>query len=349
MTLIAIVLIPATLKSTMRFAPLNVPLHRRIETAVIFLHVFNMFVIHVFSFLLPLILIFTRFYPLVIAYFIFLYYDWDTPAKGSRPSEWVRNWTFWKRFANYFPVKIVKTAEISPEHNYIFGSHPHGVISCGINAAVGTEGAGFSKTFPGIIPSLCTLNMNFLTPVMRLLITSLGYISVAKESIEYQLKRDTHGRAVVIVLGGAEEALDAHHDNFTLTLKSRKGFVKLALENGAHLVPVFSFGENDVYTQIRNERGSWIRTVQTKIKEILGFSPVLFLGRGIFNYSFGLLPYRKPINIVFGAPISVEKVEDPTREQVQELHEKYCEALTKLFDDNKTVYGISEDKKLTIV
>ncbi|TKR57494.1 hypothetical protein L596_030749 [Steinernema carpocapsae] len=117
----------------------------------------------------------------------------------------------------------------------------------------------------------------------------------------------------------------------------------------AHLVPVFSFGENDIYTQISNERGSWVRFIQTKIKEMIGFSPVLFSGRGIFNYSFGLLPHRVPLNIVFGAPIPVEKVEHPTREQVEELHEKYLEALTELFDNHKVAYGISEDKKLTIV
>ncbi|TKR57491.1 hypothetical protein L596_030747 [Steinernema carpocapsae] len=101
----------------------------------------------------------------------------------------------------------------------------------------------------------------------------------------------------------------------------------------AYLVPVFTFGENDVYTQVSNERGSWVRFIQTKIKEITGISPALFNGRGIFNYSFGLLPHRVPLNIVFGAPIPVEKVEHSTRKQVEELHKKYCEALTKLFDD----------------
>lgn len=51
--------------------------------------------------------------------------------------------------------------------------------------------------------------------------------------------------------GGAEEALDAHPGYHTLVLKSRKGFIKKALKTGAYLVPVYSFGENEVFEQVR--------------------------------------------------------------------------------------------------
>ncbi len=40
------------------------------------------------------------------------------------------------------------------------------------------------------------------------------------------------GNAVVIVIGGATEALDAHPGMFELTLKRRKGFIKMALKHG---------------------------------------------------------------------------------------------------------------------
>jgi hypothetical protein len=66
----------------------------------------------------------------------------------------------------------------------------------------------------------------------------------------------------------------------------------------ASLVPVFSFGETDVYTQIDNPEGSWLRWVQEKIRKRIGLAPPLFHGRGIFQYSFGILPFRKPISVV---------------------------------------------------
>lgn len=84
----------------------------------------------------------------------------------------------------------------------------------------------------------------------------------------------------------------------------------------ADLVPVFSFGENDLFIQVDNPEGSLIRKLQVScflfialnnlqkiffqlaMKAYLGYSPALFHGRGIFNYTFGILPYRKPIYTV---------------------------------------------------
>ena len=48
-----------------------------------------------------------------------------------------------------------------------------------------------------------------------------------------------------------------------------------------------------------------------------------------FQYNFGMLPYRKPITVVVGKPIPVEKVEDPTSEQILAMHAKYISALVR--------------------
>jgi len=55
-----------------------------------------------------------------------------------------------------------------------------------------------------------------------------------------------------------------------------------------------------------------IRKLQEKFKKLLSFSPPIFYGRGFFQYSFGMVPKRVPINVVFGKPIKVEKIEKPT-------------------------------------
>lgn len=89
-----------------------------------------------------------------------------------------------------------------------------------------------------------------------------------------------------------------------------------------------------------------MRTYQTAFKSIFGISPPIFFGRGIFNYVFGVLPYRSPITTVIGAPINVEKNENPTNEEITALHDKYCKALYDLFDSHKTKYGISKNTKL---
>lgn len=181
------------------------------------------------------------------------------------------------------------------------------------------------------------------------LLSPTGACSVSKESIEWILTNEGKGNAAVIVVGGAAEALEAHPGHYVVKLKSRKGFVKMALKHGASLVPVFSFGENEVFDQADNPVGSKIREIQDKLTHILGFSPPLFHGRGVFNYTIGLLPFRTPIHTIVGKPISVDKVEEPDDKVVEEYHGKYIDALTTLFDEHKSKYGFAEDVMLKIV
>ena len=61
---------------------------------------------------------------------------------------------------------------------------------------------------------------------------------------------------------------------------------------------MFGFGETDVYDQVANPPGSMVRKVQDALQEIFGIAPCIFMGRGVFQYSLGIIPYRKPIYIV---------------------------------------------------
>lgn len=66
----------------------------------------------------------------------------------------------------------------------------------------------------------------------------------------------------------------------------------------AALVPIFSFGENDAFDQVENLPGSWLRWCQDRLQRIMGISLPLFHGQGVFQHSFGFLPYRRPITTV---------------------------------------------------
>ena len=89
-------------------------------------------------------------------------------------------------------------------------------------------------------------------------------------------------------------------NSIELVLKNRKGFVKKALKHGSDLVPTFSFGEASIYSNmVSNPKGSFIRSLQETILDKIGFPfPIFFIGRGIFQYSFGILPKRHPITVV---------------------------------------------------
>ena len=76
----------------------------------------------------------------------------------------------------------------------------------------------------------------------------------------------------------------------------------------------------------------------------LAFSPPVFFGRGIFQYNWGIVPYRKPLHVVVGKPIKVEKNENPTTEELLAVHEEYKAALQALYEEYNPVYGDKEVK-----
>lgn len=70
----------------------------------------------------------------------------------------------------------------------------------------------------------------------------------------------------------------------------------------------------------------------------------MFMGRGFFQYSFGLIPRRHPITTVIGAPIDTVQNHTPKDKEIDELHEKFTESLVQLFEDHKHKYLKNADK-----
>jgi 2-acylglycerol O-acyltransferase 2 len=183
-------------------------------------------------------------WPILIPYIIYIQFD-KSPERGGYPVRWVRKLTIWKYYAQYYPCSIVKEADLDPSKTYIFGYHPHGIIGMGAFATFATEGTKFSENFPGITPHLLTLPSNFKMPIYRELMMLHGVASVSKQAC-YNMLSKGPGSSITIVVGGANESLSAHPGTADLTLRRRYGFIKVAIRTGSLLVPVFSFGENDV-------------------------------------------------------------------------------------------------------
>ena len=62
-------------------------------------------------------------------------------------------------------LKLVKTAELPPDRNYVVGCHPHGIMCMGTFCNFVTEANNFSKQFPGIQTSPVTLAFLLHLPV----------------------------------------------------------------------------------------------------------------------------------------------------------------------------------------
>lgn len=221
------------------WAPLKTPVRRRRQTFMVWL-VSTLFMFgHLLCILLCLLMLYFNLFTRV---FILLYLGWAfivdkaTPQKGGRLIPSLRRLYIWKHYAEFFPLNLIKTHELDPSKNYLFGCHPHGVMSFGASGNFASDATGFSKLFPGVIPHLITLNIQFKIPLFRELLMCMGICPASKESINHILSNMGPGHSCVVVVGGAAEALEARPGNFKLVLKNRKGFVKLALKSGWVLV-----------------------------------------------------------------------------------------------------------------
>ena len=312
-------------------------------------------VVMIYAFLLSVLVVYPNYFLLyanrwVRAAFLgyitwFAFVDTRAPASGVRFLPWTRRLPFWNTLADYFPVRLHKSCDLDPKGNYLFGYHPHGIIGVGALITFATNATGFERAFPGLDLRLLTLAINFYFPFTREVLMALGINSVTKQSVETNLTRKP-GASVAIVVGGAAEALDARPGWAVLTLARRKGFVKMAIKTGASLVPVFAFGENDIFDQVDNPDGSPLRKFQLWMKQLIGVTPPAFYGRSLsrgflrrmFHSNTGVMPKRESIEVVVGHPIPCPKNPEPTQAQIDEYHTRYVTALKDLYDTHRRLF-----------
>ena len=265
-----------------------------------------------------------------------------SPKNGTRRRLFSRLGV-WNHIRDYFPIRLVKTCDIEPNRSYVFGYHPHGVISMGALVNFASYATRFDEKFPGLNVHVLTLASNFMMPFLREWILGMGLCDASRQTCGTILRKGG-GECILLAVGGAEESLDAHPGTYRLTLKNRKGFVRVALKAGASLVPVMSFGENELWTALPNPDGSKVRNFQESMKRLLKFTFPIIHGRGIFNYNFGLMPFRRPIHSVVGEPILIDSPCDVTtdegRRRVDEVHALYISKLKELFETHKKKYNI---------
>lgn len=332
-----------------KWTPLRLPLHRRLQTlaALLFSLMFCLFGIVSMIFLVYIFL-YTNYYPLSLVYAAWMYWDRKASARGGHWNNWARSWTIWKYFRDYFPIQLVKTCDLPADRNYLFGYHPHGIMVAGGVCNFATDATNFRQLFPGIRTHLTTLQIQFHLPFQRDLLLAGGVSSPSRESLDWILGSKTPGNAAVIVVGGAAEALQTRPGCYKLLLTRRKGFIRAAMRHGTPLVPVFSFGENELFMTAELPDDSWLRRVLGWFKPVFGYTLPLFWGRGLFQYTWGWVPRRKRIVTVVGKPLEVPKTECPSDEEVDRVHRQYTDALIHLYNDHKDKYATTGSKLIIL-
>jgi hypothetical protein len=216
-------------------------------------------------------------------------------------------------------------------------------------------------------------------PLLRHVMSWLSSTSATKKVL---LKRMNAGDNLYILPGGVSEIFLACPGRRDHVIKSpRRGLIKLALETGAVLVPIYVFGANDFYNQLatygsNTGRGAiddrTRRTGQAAAPTMNLFGKaqrsVSRLTRGGFSFFWGQygspLPFEVKCSTVLGDPLesvpgtlgqertvegnkrTCKKIPNPTEEQIDELLYRYTDALIRLFEQYKAQAGYSDSKLL---
>lgn len=179
---------------------------------------------------------------------------------------------------------ILMNAEaIKTSGTAIFAIEPHDVLPLSI--------IGFNDCLKGIPGHRClgiVTSFCFNMPFMKHIYTWVNAASADKKNIIRMIKS---GISPVICPGGVQEVTLMENDHeCVLYLKSRLGFVKLAIQQGTPIIPVFSFG-------LRNTFDCWLpknKWVQ-KMGRQVGFMPLIFFGMWSLPFSPGKVRFVKEV------------------------------------------------------
>lgn len=153
----------------------------------------------------------------------------------------------------------------------------------------------------------------------------------------------SQGSRIGIAPGGIAEMFEGYpkqgthpDDEYTII---RKGIFRMAVKHGFPIIPVYCFGSTKLLRRLQ------LPYLVERISLLLRVSLVIFYGQGFLP-----VPFRQKLLYIMGRPIypspqiDRHKYKSPNTagqfdEAVDEMLNKYCEEMIRIFDRQKESYG----------
>ncbi|CAI5505341.1 unnamed protein product [Closterium sp. Naga37s-1] len=230
--------------------------------------------------------------------------------------------------------KAGDTTAASPSRPLIFTYHPHGLMPAVM--AWFPLSSAFRALFPATRPVPLVASVCFRIPLARTYCLWGGVREVSRQGFLTALK-DT-GAAVLCPGGQSELTYHATNQSSCIALCARKiGFVRIAVQSNALLVPTLSFGEPHSFDNLFH----W-PSLQRFTYRRFGF-PIPFCPVGLFGCL--PLPRDRPMTLVMGRPFDPRSLiptidsEDPSYEDLCTIRDYYYAEVKALFDRHKAIHG----------
>jgi 1-acyl-sn-glycerol-3-phosphate acyltransferase len=157
----------------------------------------------------------------------------------------------------------------------------------------------------------------WVIPGLRRIAAAVGTVDGTPENADRLLSSD---ELVLVMPGGAREALKPRELRYRLLWGHRYGFVRAALRNEAPIVPIASLGPEEIFDLVGNP---WRRSRRLHLPFPLP-RPAHLLP----------IPHRAPIQYVIGEPIPVDRCRGSDEEAtVRRLRREVEGALHEIFEE----------------
>lgn len=211
-----------------------------------------------------------------------------------------------------------------PSGPVLFVAHPHGLFSM----APFIHWAAEVTSWPGTQKvHIAIHSIFFKIPLVRELCEHFGAIEATDEEIRDILKK---GESVALLTGGIQEIGATSPGRMQIYLKKRKGFARIAKELRVPIVPVLTFGENELFPPMQ---GFWTDWIQKYLRSWFGISIPVPTVESTMNW-FRLLqgPLESKVETWIGKTIASDD-----KKSVETIRKHVIDAFKDLYKQGKPV------------
>jgi 2-acylglycerol O-acyltransferase 2 len=139
-----------------------------------------------------------------------------------------------------------------------------------------------------------------------------------------------NGGSLSVALGGLSETKHIEANKLTVCVNKRRGIFKMAIETGVPIIPVLTYGENEIYRKMNN-------SLSTLIDYYFGIHIAIPTLKSLKDWlQIYKAPLENKIRTHIGTPIEVGEARVATETEIVALREKYIAALRKLYKETRS-------------
>jgi 2-acylglycerol O-acyltransferase 2 len=252
-----------------------------------------------------------------------------------------RGFEAWRR---YFWFKVWREEpDFGQNKNVMLALVPHGLFPLALPLLSGVQDEVFPDLKPPLKPpegvsaiQTAVASAMFWTPVLAPMLRWFGCIPASKTPVIHALEQGT----CLLIPDGIAGAFHSDSGEECVYLETRMGFIRVALQQGSLLVPIYCFGHTQLW-DVWPKHDSWIAQASRRFQ----FSLIWFWG----EWWLPALPRRVPLTMVVGKGIHLAKEEHPSPERIRQVHTQFTQALSSLYCRYRNEAGYPVSKPLLIV